>query len=261
MKAIVLTYAPITEQEKKLLRETKIFKIACNDYAAELKPNVRLCADNIVKKCLKCDTCPVISMNYDLEEKRVINGSCLPRRNTTLISCIDYLYLNGYTSVLLVATNPDSATTKLNIEGLNSIKDCLNIYKYSKDGNLDVPYKNIGEFMLSDEEKLLGIEETAEKTLLKKTIFTDACRWEISTKGKDNKSIESGSIVDSILPVSEKQKLLDGIEELEYNGFVIKRITLTSPKKEVKKEIEPEEIQEEPKEVVKPKAKIVRKKK
>lgn len=241
MKAIVLTYAPITQEEQKLLKNTDIFKIACNNYCAELKPNVRLCADNIVDKCLKCDTCPVISKNYDLEKNRVINGCYLPTRHTTLVSCVDYLYLKGFTSILLVATNPVSATYKLNIEGINSIKDCLYLYRYSKDCNLDIPYKNIKDFiMMTEEDKLLGNDENSEKVLLKKLIFTNAYNYEVCSKGKDNKSIESGEIINNILPVSKKEELLQGAEEIEYNGLVIKRLTGIKPKEkeEPKKEVE-----------------------
>ena len=259
MKAIILTYAPITNQEQELLKNTDIYKIACNDYCAQLKPNIRLCADNIVKKCLDCDICPVVSLNYDLEQKRVINGCYLPKRHTTLVSCVDYLYLQGFTSILLVASNPVSATYKLNIEGINSVKDCLHLYKYSKEGNLDIPYKSIKDFiMMTDEEKLLGVVETAEKKLLKTTIFTDACLWEVQSEGKNNKSTESGRLIENILPHTEKAKLLEGQEEIKYNGLIIRRLTAIKPKAEKKEETE---TKEEVQEVVKPKTKTVRKKK
>ena len=260
MKAIILTYAPVNKEEAKLLKNTDIFKIATNFSAAELKPNIRLCADNIVDKCLDCDTCPVVSLNYDLEKERVINGCHLPKRNTTLVSCVDYLYLKGYTSILIVATNPVSATYKLNIEGIDSIKDCLYLYKYKEECNLDIPYKSIGDFIMqTEEDKLLGLKEEPEKQMLKKIIFTDAFLFEVSTEGYNNKSIESGALIDNILPAEEKQKLLEGIEEIHYNGTIVKRITGIKPKEEPKK-AEVEEKEEE-KEEVKPKAKTVRKKK
>lgn len=154
---------------------------------------------------------------------------------------------------MLVATNPDSATYKLNIEGINTIKDCLYLYKYSPDCNLDIPYKTIKEFiMMTEEDKLLGNKENSEKVMLKKLIFTEAYKYEVHTKGKDNKSIESGSLLNNILPAIEKQKLLEGIEEIEYNGLVIKRITGVEPKEEAKKETE---------EVKEPVKRTVRKKK
>lgn len=260
MKAIILTYAEVTKEEAKLLKNTNVFKIACNNYCSEFKPNIRLCADNIVDKCLECDTCPVISCNYDLERERVINGSYLPNKHSSLLYCIDYLYLQGYTQVLLVATNPEgTATHKINYEGVNNMKDCLTLYKYTKEGCFDIPHKSVKEFLmekLTDEEKLLGMTEPRPRTLIEKTVFTDACKYEVYTEGYDNKSVENGNLIASILPSEEKQRILNGEFEIVYNGLVIKRLTQVTPKKE---EAPKEEIEEE-KPVKKPVKKAVKKK-
>lgn len=231
-KAIVLTYADVNKEEKKLLQNTDIFKIATNFSAVELKPNLRLCADNIVDKCLECDTCGVVSINYDLDKDRVINGCTMPKRHSSLLHCIDYLYFQGYTDVLLVATNPTGTETyKRNFEGINLMKECLNLYKYKDEGNFEIPTISIKEFiMLTDEEKLLGITEKSPKKMLEKTIFTDACRYEVHTEGKENKSIEGGHLIDSLLPFDEKQRLLNGENEIVYNGLVIKKLTVLEPK-------------------------------
>ena len=247
MKAIVLTYAGVNNEERKLLQNTDVFKIATNFSAVDLKPNLRLCADNIVNKCLECDTCDVVSINYDLDKDRVINGTTMPKRHSTLLHCIDYLYFEGYTDVLLVATNPKGTETyKLNVDGVNIMKECLNLYKYNDEGNFDIPTKTVKEFlMLTDEDKLLGITEKSPKKMLEKTIFTDACRYEVHTEGKDNKSIESGHIIDSLLPLSEKQRFLNGENEITYNGLVIKKLTNLEPKKAETEEIK--EVEEKPK--------------
>ena len=245
-KAIVLTYAPVTKQEAKLLKDTDIFKIATNFSAVELKPNVRLTADNIVDKCLECDTCDVISLNYDLNKDRVINGYHLPKRHTSLVSCVDYLMLKGYTHILLVATNPDSATCKINYEGINQLKQYLYLYKYTKDGNLDIPHKTVKDFIMekfiTEEDKILGMAEPG-KVLLDATALTDACQYEVSTIGFNNASIENGTLIDVLLPLAEKQKFVRGETELIYNGMKIKRLSMVeTPKQEVKEEtIEPEE--------------------
>lgn len=246
MKAIVLTHADISKKDAELLKNTDVYKIACNYYCSELKPNIRLCADNIVNKCLECDTCDVVSINYDLNKDRVINGSTMPKRHSTLLHCIDYLYFEGYTDVLLVGTNPiGTETYKRNVDGVNIMKECLNLYKYNNEGNFDIPVKTVKEFlMLTDEDKLLGITEKSPKKMLEKTIFTNACRYEVHTEGKDNKSIEGGHIIDSLLPLSEKQKLLNGENEIIYNGLVIKKLTELKPKKAEKKE---EPAEEKPK--------------
>ena len=245
-KAIVLTYAPVTTAEAKLLKNTDIFKIATNFSAVELKPNIRFTADNIVDKCLECDTCPVISQNYDLDKDRVINGKYLPDRHTSLVSCVDYLMLKGYTHILLVATNPDSETCKMNYEGINQLKNYLYLYKYTKDGNLDIPHKTVKEFIMenfiTEEDKILGKAEP-EKLLLDLTALTDSCLYEVSTEGKDNKSIENGKTIDIILPFDVKQKLVRGETELKYNNMIIKRLSMVKkveePKEEVQEEIKP----------------------
>ena len=239
-KAIVLTYAPVSKSDAELLKNTDIFKIATNFSAVELKPNVRLTADDIVDKCLECDTCDVISLNYDRGKDRVINGSYLPQRHTSLVSCVDYLMLKGFTHILLIATNPDSATCKMNYKGINQLKQFLYLYKYTEDGNLDIPYITVKEFIMNEfiteEDKILGMT-APEKALLDVTALTDACMYEIKTEGRDNASIESGLIVDALLPFDEKQKFVQGETELKYNGLVIKCITsVILPKEEPKEE-------------------------
>jgi hypothetical protein len=253
-KAIVLTYAPVTKAEAKLLKETDIFKIATNYSAAELKPNIRFTADDIVDKCLECDSCPVISQNYDFGKDRVINGRYLPARHTSLVSCVDYLMLKGFTHILLIATNPDSATCKMNYKGINQLKNYLYLYKYTKDGNFDIPHKTVKEFIMdefiTEEDKILGIAKPG-KILLDITALTDGCLYEIKTEGKDNASIESGLIIDSLLPFDQKQKLIHGETELKYNGMIIKRLTAVIPPKDEPKEEPKEEIIEQKPKVVK----------
>lgn len=241
-KAIVLTYAPVNKSDAKLLKNTDIFKIATNFSATELKPNIRLTADDIVEKCLNCDTCDVLSLNYDLNKERVINAHYLPKRHSSLVSCIDYLMLQGFTHILLIATNPDSATCKINYEGINQLKNYLYLYKYTKDGYFDIPHRTVKEFImdevLTNEQKILGMTEPP-KRLLDATVLTDACLYEVSTEGRNNVSIENGLLVAAILPFEEKQKLLGGETEILYNGTLIKRITKVTPKDEPKEEEKP----------------------
>ena len=262
-KAIVLTYAPTTAQEKKLLKKTDIFKIACNTYCADLNPNVRLTADDIVTDCVYCDTCPVVSLNYDLDKDRVINGNYLPKRHSSLLSCIDYLYMQGYNQILLVASNPDSKTSKINYDGIEYMKDYIYLWKYTAEGNFNIPHKTIEDFiMLTDDEKILGLTEPAPRKLYTKTVFTDACLYEVSTKGFNNVSVENGILIGNILPLEEKTKFLNGADEIEYNGMIIKRVTrLEPPKKEEVKPVEETEEQIEEKIVKKPVRKTAARKK
>ena len=250
-KAIVLTYADLKKSDAELIQKTDVYKIACNTYCAELKPDIRLCSDNIVDKCLECDDIPVISTNYDLNKDRVINGNYLPKRHTTLVSCVDYLMLKGYTHILLIATNPtDTATYKLNKRYINELKQSLYIYKYTKEGTFDIPVMTIKEFLsmekLTDEEKILGYKEPP-KRLLSQIIFTDACLYEVQTEGYNNKSIETGDLIKNILTLDDKQRLLNGSLEIEYNGLRIKRLTkLEADKEEETEEVaQVEEVEEE----------------
>ena len=261
MRAIVLTYAPVSKEEKELLRKTDLYKIATNFSAAELKPDIRLCADDIVDKCLECDTCPVVSCNYDLAKERVLNGCGLPKRHSTLLSCVDFLLSKGYNEILLVASNPVSATCKINYEGIEMLKDYAFLYKYTEDGNLNIPYKSIKDFiMLTDEERLLGITEKSPKKMMEAMIFTNASQFEVWTKGKDNKSIETGEIVKNILPADYREKILRGETELEYNNLCFKMLTTFKVQPEKAKEME-EEAKEEVKEEVKPKKPVKKAKK
>lgn len=240
VRAIILTYAPITDEEKELLRNTDVFKIACNTYCAELKPNVRLTADNIVDKCLECDTCPVVSVNYDLEKERVINACYLPHRYSSILYCLDYLYLKGYDTVLLVANNnvgnQNNKTEEFkqnNIKGVDNFRGLMHIFKYSQEGRFNVETVTIKEFLtmneefmpLTEEDKLLGRTQPRPKTLLEKTIFTDACRYEVETEGRNNKSVVNGDLINNILPTNIKDKLRNGELEINYNGLVVRRIT------------------------------------
>ncbi|MCQ2957306.1 MAG: hypothetical protein MJ180_00215 [Candidatus Gastranaerophilales bacterium] len=248
-KAIILTYADITEEEKELLKNTDVFKIACNNYCAELKPNIRLCADDIVDKCLNCDSCPVISINYDRDKKGVIDGHYLPNRNSSLILCLDYLIYKRYDSVLLVANNQMSNNRDIkadfqnyNRKCVNELKPYINMYKYSENGVFDIPHLKIKEFLtmkeelmpITDEEKLLGATAPRKKTLLEIHAFNENCRYEVWTEGKNNKSIESGLVIGSILPPEKKHLILNGETELNYNGLCVKMLTELREKKEEK---------------------------
>lgn len=84
--------------------------------------------------------------------------------------------------------------------------------------------------ILTNEEKLLGIEpkETENKTNIKDLTAKD--KFEVFTKDKDNKSVENGVTIACILPYEYKLKLMKGTDEIEYGSLVIRRV-----KKETKK--------------------------
>ena len=86
--------------------------------------------------------------------------------------------------------------------------------------------------MLSDEEKLLGITEERPKKMIEKTVFSDSCMYEVCLKGKNNKSIENGKTINTILTYEQKQKFLNGADEIEVDNLVIKKVTKLVPVKE-----------------------------
>ena len=233
MKAIILTYAPITSEEENLLKETSVYKIACNTYRAEVKPDVRLTSDNIVNKCLECDLCPVISINYDLEKERVINGCHYPDMNSSLLNCACYLVLNGYTSILLVANNLKTNRKDISLEfqelnrkGINKLKEFACFYKYSDIGVFDIPTKTIKDFIMDDESLILGVTvENKTVRILKTLAFSEDFKYEIKTIGKNNASIEGGNLIANILPLNKKEEILNGEEVITYNDLEIRRLT------------------------------------
>ena len=147
--------------------------------------------------------------------------------------------MHGTMDDQLIREISDRLTYLRNLDGVNFMKKFLNIYKYSKEGTFDVPTMTVKEFiMLTDEEKLLGVKEQRQKTMYKETIFTEFCRYEVHTEGKDNISIEGGNIIDSLLPFNYKQRLLNGETEINYNGIIIKKLTKLEPKKVQEKTVE-----------------------
>lgn len=250
MKAIVLTYAPVSKKEEKLLKNTDIFKVACNWHSEDLKPDVRITLDRdeTIKKCLDVGNQPVLSLQFDYDHPRVKRIYNLPKRLSSLISCCDYLIANGYNQILLVATNTvtnqkeiSSGFQNINIEGINSVKEYAHIYKYRDDAVFDLNTRTIEEFLtMTDENLILGTtEENKENPLLKGLVFTDAYLFKVQSKGFNNESIESGKLLDGLLPANKKQEILNGAITIEYNGLEITRITgVEEPKKEEPKKEE-----------------------
>ena len=251
MKAIVLTYAPVTPKEEELLKNTDVFKVACNWHSENLKPDVRITLDRdeTIKKSLDVGNQPVLSLQFDYDHPRVKRIYNLPKRLSSLISCCDYLISRGYTQILLVATNTvtnqkaiSTGFQKINLTGIDSVKDYAHIYKYRYDAVFNLNTRTIEEFLtMTDENLILGTtEETSENPLLKGLVFTDAYLFKVQTKGLNNASVESGELLANLLPIEKKREILSGKVTIEYNGLEITRITGVEPeKKEEEKEEEP----------------------
>ena len=86
---------------------------------------------------------------------------------------------------------------------------------------------------MTDENLILGTtEEQPENKLLKGLAFSDAYLYKVQTKGLDNPSIETGEILNALLPNSKKKEILSGKVTIEYNGLIITRITGVEPEKQ-----------------------------
>lgn len=240
-QAIVLTYPNLTQKEVNLLKNTNIFKIACNWHAEELKPDKRLIADRgIIDKVKSAGNQPIITC---LEYKEGLEDyRHLPARHSTLLSCVDYLIQNKFTDVLLIADNTQTNGKEIdkkfqdhNRKIITQLSRFINIYKYSERGVFDVPYLQVKEFLKmaksqaikqTAEDKILGIKpEDKKETFNEVFMFTDAYLFEVCTKGLNNKSVETGVLISNLLPPKKQQEFLDGEKEVEYNGLIIKRIT------------------------------------
>ena len=148
-KAIILTYAPITEAEKLLLINTEIFKLAINQHCSELKPNCRIIADYWNWQFM-INNFPetLIVARESIKHPRVISKPDLPCLMGTITSAIVHLLEENTEKILLVADNKVHGKVfqdeiKKAVSELNAKN---NIYQYSQ-GNFDLPVIKIKEFI------------------------------------------------------------------------------------------------------------------
>ena len=148
-KAVILTYAPISNNETELLRKTKIFKLALNHHAEELLPNARIITDYVLKNISAKYTQKIITVrdrskpqSKDIE---YFNGEF---KGATILSAIDYLIDKKYEEILIIGNNSVNNLKFRNLinDEIESLKDKTKLYQYS-DGNFNLPVKTIKEFL------------------------------------------------------------------------------------------------------------------
>ena len=241
-KAIVLTYPNLNEEEKKLLQNTEVFKIACNWHAEHLKPHKRLICDRgIIDKVKAVGKQKIITFLEYYPDERLEDYRHLPARHSSLLSCVDYLIENKFTDVLLIADNTQTNQKEIDIKfqehirkTINQQSNFTNIYKYSSRGVFDIPHVTIKEFLkmknqeylpLTAEDKLLGLTAPKRKNMLEMFAFSDAYLYEVYTEGVDNKSVETGELLKNFLPPKLMAKIMEGETEIKYGNITIKRLT------------------------------------
>ena len=146
MKGIILTYAPVNDEEKELLVKTRIYKLAINQHAEELKPNQRIVTDyNAVDYIVRSFKQPVIGVRAT--DPRIKTVDYVEFKGATILAAIDFCIYNGITELLLVADN--TVNTKdfqdLVIRDLQEDKG-INIYQY-RDGNFPLAVKSVKDFI------------------------------------------------------------------------------------------------------------------
>lgn len=148
MKAIILTYTPVSNTEKYILQTTNIFKLALNQHAEELKPNARIISDYVLPKIYEKFSQKIISVREKLRyySKRVeyFEGEF---KGSTILAGIDYLISKKYDEILIVGDNKvnHSRFQDLVKTEIDKIKNQAKVYQYSK-GNFNLPVKSIPEF-------------------------------------------------------------------------------------------------------------------
>lgn len=149
MKAIILTYAPVSESEQKLLKNTHIAKLAINQHGEEYKPHIRICGDYNLAYIYKNFKQPIISIR---EHFRYINPRVIPNnlefKGATIISAVEWLIEMNCDEILIVGDNTvntkdfqDNVKTQI-----SKLQEHAKIYQYTN-GNFDLPVKSISEFL------------------------------------------------------------------------------------------------------------------
>lgn len=167
MKCLILTRVETSTEEKTLVNQSKLFKLAVN--TANYKADLRLFHDSqywqmyldnypetlvtrAKESLLIPDHARFIFYN-DALEPCTENKEELYFEQSSLICSIDFAIKLGFTDILLVADN--------NVDNINFTKDLFeseinriikrftpyaNIYQFS-DGNFDLPVMSVGKFL------------------------------------------------------------------------------------------------------------------
>lgn len=152
MKAIILTYAEVTDKERELLLETDIFKVAINQHAESLKPSIRICGDFNIDWILTHYPEPVVSIRQKIRypSNRILFNHNVEFRGATIICAVEWLIAVGYDNILIVGDNTVNTedfkdnvlyhTTRLRYWS------GVQIYQY-REGNFMLPVKSVERFI------------------------------------------------------------------------------------------------------------------
>lgn len=149
MKAVILTYAPVQDFEREILSRAKIFKLALNQHASDLKPSARIITDYYLPRILKTCSEKIISVREKLRcfSPRVEYPN-IEFKGSTIIAGVEYLILKGYDEILIVGDNRVNSFEFREVvnKELEKLKGKAKIYQYSK-GNFDLEIMPIKNFI------------------------------------------------------------------------------------------------------------------
>jgi len=153
MKAIILTWAKVSDNDVQLLINTNIHKFAINQHAEYLKPDFRICSDfGVIANLLNNFSQNVITVRDYVPNDRIIYAGHIPFKGSTMIACIEYLLSKGYTQILIVGDNTVHQKTFQNrinheLKIILNEKSDIKIFQYSN-GNFDLPAMSISQFII-----------------------------------------------------------------------------------------------------------------
>lgn len=148
-KAMVLTYAPVSKDEAKLIKETTVLKLAINQHAEELNPQIRICSDwNLPYICHNFNQ-PIISVR---DYFRYINPRLIPNnlefKGATIIAAVEWLISKHYNDILIIGDN--TVNTEEFQDNVNKhitpLMEYAAIWQY-RFGKFQLPVKSISKFL------------------------------------------------------------------------------------------------------------------
>lgn len=152
MKAIILTFSPVSDVDKQLLIDTDITKIAINQHAEELNPTYRIVSDyGIVGILLERFKQKIVTLRDYAMNERLIYAGHITFKGSTMIATVEYLISKGYNEILIVGDN--TVHSEIFKERVNKEMDIIRennsdtkIFQYTN-GNFNLPVKTIEQFI------------------------------------------------------------------------------------------------------------------
>ena len=152
MKALILTFAPVTEKQKELIKNTNITKIAINGHSEELNPDYRICSDyGVIEFLMKYFKQKIITVREWVKDERLINATNILFKGSTLVAAIDYLVFKKYDEILIVGDNTVREKffqKRINdeIEKIKKENPQIKIFQYRK-GNYNLSVLSVERFI------------------------------------------------------------------------------------------------------------------